>query len=283
MLFGLMTPFSTVAVVVLLFVLVNGLANPHTRPFRIGLAVLVGLGIFLAVSTRFKAVQFEEWARQEAVQAQERVKMIALPPVPAPPKGSAAEIHRSKMTVMAALRQAIVQALNARDLPPVAEAPAKPVKIGRAEAPPRPPDWVNAKAKMEDNCYTMSVLVGPFTTPLECEHVLPSAVQGAVTEYAELLLGHEAAAVRLPDDVLLQLVRDRWTEERPMEIGDGSHEMYSMHALVVFDVPMQQRIKAETQRFETDRRVAGAAVVCGGLLGVLALAWGGLKWATRRN
>ena len=75
-------------------------------------------------------------------------------------------------------------------------------------AKPQPPAWVNAAPKMEDDCYMMSVRVGPFTTPLECERELPKALQGAVAEYAELSLGPEAAAVRLPDDDLQQLVRD---------------------------------------------------------------------------
>ena len=116
---------------------------------------------------------------------------------------------------------------------------------------------------------------------MECERELPKALQGAVSEYAELSLGPEAAAVRLPDDVLQQLVRDRWTEARPMEIGGGSQDMVSLHAQVVFDADMQQRIKAEAQRLVIDRRVQGAAVVFGGVLGLLALAWGGLKMVTR--
>ena len=104
-----------------------------------------------------------------------------------------------------------------------------------------------------------------------------------MAEYAELSLGAEAAAVRLPDDVLQQLVRERWTEVRPMEIDGGSQDMVSLHALVVFDAPVQQRIKAEAQRLVIGRRVQGAAVVFGGVLGLLALAWGGLRLATRRN
>ena len=43
---------------------------------------------------------------------------------------------------------------------------------------------------------------------------------------------------------------------------------------------MQQRIKAEAQRLVIGQRVQGAAVVFGGVLGLLALAWGGLRWVT---
>jgi predicted lipid carrier protein YhbT len=127
-----------------------------------------------------------------------------------------------------------------------------------------------------------SVQVGPFTTPLECERELPKAVQAAVSEYAEIAVGPEAASVRLSDDDLTQLVRDRWPEVRSMEIGGGSQDMFTLHAAVVFDAHMQQLIKAESQRLVIARRVQSGAVVFGGVLGLLALAWGGLKFATRR-
>ena len=41
----------------------------------------------------------------------------------------------------------------------------------------------------------------------------------------------------LPDDALKQLVQERWTEVRPMEIGGSSQDMVTLHALVVFDNP----------------------------------------------
>ena len=45
----------------------------------------------------------------------------------------------------------------------------------------------------------------------------------------------------------------------------------------------QKRIKADAQRLAIARRVQGGAVVFGGVLGLMALAWGGLKWMTRRQ
>ena len=127
----------------------------------------------------------------------------------------------------------------------------------------------------------MSVPVGPFTTLLECKRELPRKLQGVVAEYAELSLGPEAAAVRLPDDALQELVSETWTDVRPMEIGGGSQDMVSLHALVTIDDSMQKRIASEAQRLVIGHRVQGASVVFGGLLGLSALAWGGLKLATR--
>ena len=94
------------------------------------------------------------------------------------------------MTLLAALRQAAVQAWTGQGPPPLAaapenpaktsqrvvrnpdpddpwtgsEAPEKPAKTGQADEPkkPAPPAWVNAPAKMDDNCYTTSVHVRPL-------------------------------------------------------------------------------------------------------------------------
>jgi hypothetical protein len=275
---------AVVALVALLYVVVNGLANPRTRPFVLGLGALVGLGFAFLWLAPSQMAPVQERAERSVATDRVAPRVVEAAPAPLPPKSSAAtETRQPKVTLIAALRQAIVQAWTARGLPASAEAPPKPAAASQPDVPARPPGWVNAAPQMQDNGYRMSVRVGPFTTPLECERELPKALQGAVTEYAELSLGPEAAAVRLPDDVLRQLVRQRWTEVRPMEIGGGSQDMVSLHALVVFDVPMQQRIKAEAQRLLIGQRVRGGAMVFGGVLGLLALAWGGLKWATRRK
>lgn len=68
-----------------------------------------------------------------------------------------------------------------------------------------------------------------------------------------------------------------------MEIDGGSQEMHSLHARIVFDAAVQQRIKSEAQRMVIDQRVKRAAVLFGGVLGLLGLAWGGLRLATRRE
>ena len=255
------SPLAVVALVALAFVLIAGVANHHTRPFVVGLVVFIGLAVVLLgfVAERKAARVQRSESRSIAVRRAEP-RPVEAPPVPPPP---VPETRRQKVSFGAALREAVVKALTTRDVPTVAEAPdpkgAPPAKPAPAEKPkPQGPGWVDAPPKMEDGCYMTSLWVGPFTTELECERKLPSALQGAVSEYAELLLGPEAAVVRLPDEVLQKLVKDRWKENRPMEIGGGTQDMVSLHALVVFDGEMQQRIKAEAQRLVAERRVQGA-------------------------
>ena len=287
------TALTIAALAALLFVIIKGFADPRTRPYMIWLVALPGFGLlFLALFWGFARVSVSEQSPRSVATKRVEPEMIASASAPSPPKSSAAtETKRPKMTMLAALRQAIVQAWAARGSAPVAEAPAPEHRVPRPAKTsepvvaenPQPPGWVNAAPKMEDGCYTTSVRVGPFTTPLECERELPKALQGAVTEYAELSLEREAAAVRLPDDVLQLLVRQRWTEVRPMEIDGGSQDMISLHALVVFDADMRKRIESEAQRIMIGRRAQGAAVVFGGVLGLLVLARGGLRLVARRQ
>jgi hypothetical protein len=276
----------------LLFLLGTGLAHPRTRPLVIGLVVLVCVG---AAFFRFMAVPHVVMVQQPAqpvVIYPDPIQTPAWPPAPPPPKVSAVETRQPKMNVLAALGQAVIQSWTGRGSPAVAEAPEKPAKSNQAGVPAKaqPPSWVNAPPTLENNCYKMSVRAGPYTTPLECQRELHKALQGAVAEYAELSFGPEAAAVRLPDSDLQQLVCDRWTKVQPMEIGGSSQDMVTLHALLIFDAPAQQRIKAEAQRIKAEaqrlvigQRVKGGALVFGGVIGLLALTWGGLKWATKRE
>ena len=68
-----------------------------------------------------------------------------------------------------------------------------------------------------------------------------------------------------------------------MEIGGSSQDMYSLHALVVFDAPVRQRSRREAQRGDDLPAGERRGLVFGGLLGLLALTWGGLRWAGRSN
>ena len=236
--------------------------------------------------------QIKAWVQNQARWVQDQARIVPPAPAPSPPKISATETKRPKMGVVTALSQAILQAWPVHVSVPAAVVAEKPEKTSPTDVPakPGPPSWVNSPPTMDDHCYRMSVHSGPYTTPLECERELHRLLQAAVAEYADLSLGPESAGVRLPDDDLQQLVHDRWTEVRPMEIGGSNQDMFTLHALVVFDAPAQERIKAavqrmkdEAQRLVIDQRLQGGAVVFGGVLGLLALTWGGLKWATARQ
>ena len=306
-------PVVLLVLVALLFLLVAGLINRTTRPFVIGLAAFLGLGVvflFLGLfSVRHVRVQEQEHSlapfrqeraqrqqaritaqNQEQAQARRRQEQRRIAQDVPPPKSSAPETKPPKTTLLAALRQAAVQAWTGRGLPPPAEAPGPACKDRpiRNAAETRCPIGSTAPAKMEDNCYTITVHAGPYTTPLECERELPKALQGAVAEYCEISLGPDAAAVHLPEDALRQLVHGRWTEVRPMEIGGSSQDMHTLHALVVFDAlcaatdqPRGSATKGGGSTLDDLSAGEGCGPVFGGVIGLLALTWCGLRWAGR--
>jgi hypothetical protein len=277
--------FAIIALAALLYVIVKGLANPNTRPFVIGLGLLLGLVFvfFFFVRTPTLEVQYQQ--SPDRLERFEQ-KMIASSPSPeSPPKRSTAETKRPKMTLTEALRQALAQAWIARSAGPTAKAPEKLIKTSLPVAPEKPPlpAWVSAPPKMEDGRYTMSVAAGPFMTELECDLDLPKKIQAAVSEYAELSMGPEASAMRLPDEVLRKFAQQKLAEHRTMEIGDGSQDMVTLYARIVFDDSAQEQIKSAVQQTVIDQRVKGAAVILGGLLGILALVWGGLRRVAKRS
>ncbi len=119
---------------------------------------------------------------------------------------------------------------------------------------------------------------------------MPRALQAAVGEYAGLLLGHSGVQVSVPDDMLqASLTGQRCEEKRPIEIEiDGAkQDMVVLHVQLGFDPAMQRQIRylAEhaAQSATIYQRLKLSGLALGGLLGLLALAWGGLSAITRRQ
>ena len=180
--------FGVLVLVGLLCLLVGGLANPRTRPVVLGLAAIVGLGIFFSFFVRITAVQQQQSIARDAqcmwrdstktnmrrrwLRRRDRCRPCRRHrrglPLPGAPT-------RPKMTLLVALRQAVLQAWMVHASTPVAEAPEKPAKKDHADESPRPqpPAWVTAASTMEDGCYTVCARAGPFTTELECERNRP--------------------------------------------------------------------------------------------------------------
>jgi hypothetical protein len=303
--------------VFLLVAIARGLANSAARPFLVGLGALVGLGMIFLVTVR--GIRVEAPLPPVAIVA-ERMRPATERPVPSPHESSAPEVKRPKMTVIEALRQAIVQAwiggpsspastpvskpaANEAANVPVAKVPAAPVaKVPVAEAhaiteasemPAKAidgdvrtlegkPGWVDVEAHMAGSDWVTTVQTDPLLSPLECQRELPKALQAAVSEYADLLLGADALPVTLPDDVLRQLVHKTWTEVRPMPMESGTmRDMYILHAQVVFDGPMQQQVKSAAESHLIHKRLQGAAKILSVVIGLLAVTWAGLRFATR--
>ena len=112
--------FGILALAALLYVVVRGLANHHTRPYLIWLAVLPGLLVLFFAFSRQLTVRVQErpsvgeFARLlPRSGTTSRVAPETIESAPTPSKTSpAAETKRPKMTLIAALRQAVVRSLK---------------------------------------------------------------------------------------------------------------------------------------------------------------------------
>ncbi len=141
-----------------------------------------------------------------------------------------------------------------------------------------PPAWVEAGPKMVGDEYWMPIKVGPYESPLENELELLKATQAAVGEYAELYLSESIAkTVQLPEDILRQLIRMRWEKIVPLEAGGTVHKMVELHALVAITGAVREQIKASSTHAVSIARLRSFGMGLGGVLGLLAIAYAGLK------
>lgn len=176
------------------------------------------------------------------------------------------------------LRQSALAAEAATSTP--AAAPIRsPTPIATA-AQSSPPAWAYQRAARVDSEYRVPIRVGPYTTPLECEQNLLSAVHQAVDEYVALYLGEEARGrVRLPRAFIEErLIRERWYENRPFLVTSTERaDMTFLHALLVFDGDTNDYLQSLWRSAVSLYRVGVFAAAFAGVLWLLTVAWSYLK------
>ena len=151
------------------------------------------------------------------------------------------------------------------------------------DARPRP-KWVNAEPKRQGDVWLMTRHTEPYSTELECDREVPKALQGAIAEYTDLLLGNgQAKNMRLAEIDVGELERDHWIEKRTIDVGGEEKNMYTLHLLFGFDKGIEDKIINLADNAVVTQRLQGAGVVLGGVLGLLALVWGGLSMAGNRQ
>ncbi|MFZ1932694.1 MAG: hypothetical protein WAU84_03010 [Thermoguttaceae bacterium] len=156
----------------------------------------------------------------------------------------------------------------------------KPAAPKTAAAPPppsapvvKPPAWVNQPPQMLGDTYQMTIVVGPYATPQECNDELPAELQRALNRYVQ---GHvsQSAGVRpiaLPYDFLREeVVKGQWEEIAPSSVGP----MTRLYVLLQFDRKVRERIVEEGRRSVVAGRLWTTGVGLAGLLWLLAVMYG---------
>jgi hypothetical protein len=114
---------------------------------------------------------------------------------------------------------------------PGADAGSKPVGAEPAAAANRPA-WIDQAPRRTNEGYEMAMVVGPYTTRLECESHLPGAVAAALDEYTEAYLGRQwVGRIDVPELRRKELVVDQWQETIQASFGP----MIQLHVLLRFD------------------------------------------------
>jgi hypothetical protein len=300
--------FGLILIVFVLVMIVKGLANPHSRPFLLGLlgvgvAAFVFLGLF-----RVARVSTADFDQTRVAEENKGASVIYSPgpppgyssstiPVPPPPsyspRPSAETLKPRKPKTSAAWAKlakadysaTAVKSHTAGESPKPSTPPRDDTEDDAPQPPQQPPPaWVNAESKTQGGVYLMTRQTDPYTTELECEREVPKAVQSAVSEYAQLVLGSDQAKyVRFSESDLLGLVREKWDEPRRIDIGGESKAMHSLHVLIAFDEAMKPQLRTMADNAIVTQRLQGAGVVLGGVLGLLALVWGGLSFMGGRQ
>ena len=163
---------------------------------------------------------------------------------------------------------------------PMAEAPQLKAAGGKAAHAKSPaaekrPAWIDSPPGRQGDAYRETVLIGPYTTRVECDGKVPEALQRAMAEYAELYLGRRAppASAFHGDDIEGAIVKDRFEETIQSSVGP----MIQLHLLLEFDRAVQERIRKAAERAVIDRRLWRTGTVSIAVLGLLAVALAYLK------
>jgi hypothetical protein len=203
---------------------------------------------------------------------------------PRKPKSTAASTKADKSSKLSEEDKAAAKPVKP-DKSETASKPAAPPKEESDDDPPRPrPAWVNAEPRVQGGVYLTTRKTDPHVTTLECERDVSAALQSAVSEYAQALMG-DAGYVRLSASDMARLERDRWDEPRTIEIGGESKPMHTLHLLIGFDKKIKEHILDQAQNVAENvvvaKRLKGVGFVLGGVLGLLALSWGVLRLITK--
>ena len=163
-----------------------------------------------------------------------------------------------------------------RHRPPSPPAPFPQAGEGNDKSPSKDrPAWVDAPARLVDDVYQMSIMVGPYSTRQECDAHLGEALQEALDRYAEICLGERPTTrITLPPDLLRrQLVEDEWEEVGQYSVGP----MTQLHVLLQFDRKLKDRVLEEYRRGIVAGRLWYAGVALAAVLAALTAGYGYLK------
>jgi hypothetical protein len=199
-------------------------------------------------------------------------------------------VARSSRAVHVASLQEFPDRISATPRPftpiPVAAKPIAPPANGAIHGPAidgSRPSWIGISSGRHGDVYRAAVVSGPYTTRAECDANLPAELQRALHDFTKAYLGSQAARrVTLSEEQLHEQVKEEWEET----LNTGVGPMIQLHALAEFDRRTQELVQDAWRTAVVADRVHQAAAGLAAVLGLLTVAYAGLKisgWRGRRE
>lgn len=156
----------------------------------------------------------------------------------------------------------------------LAGAPAEKPPAESAEATGLP-EWVDRPGERQGTVYREAVKSGLFVTSAECEQAIEPKLRSAINEYIDEYLMPGAAAKVTIDDALLNRLRKETYLQTVQSATVGP--MRQLHVLLEFDDQARSELTRRWHQTMVNTRLVRLALICGTVLGLLAVATAYLK------
>lgn len=141
-----------------------------------------------------------------------------------------------------------------------------------APSAPTRPDWTNGKEGLVDEGYQKVILVGPYSTDVECDREIPVKLVEATVDYVGSYNTRLGPQLRITADMLRyeqrHLVRDVHRETINSSVGP----MRQIHMRLVFDRKFNSWLDQKLAEIVVARRVNALAIAGAAVIGALAVA-----------
>ncbi len=142
------------------------------------------------------------------------------------------------------------------------------------------PDWLERGAERVGGEYRVPVPIGPYASPVECEAHLPAAVEAAIDDYVEIIIGPEARGrVKVPwAFVEMNLLRERYMESRLFQLtSTQQREMHTLYVLLTFDHNANQYLREIWRLTQGTMNLVRFGAFFGIAVWTLAILWSYLR------
>lgn len=158
----------------------------------------------------------------------------------------------------------------------------EPIGSGGVKRDPNRPQWVDVEEPIRNgDVHTMTVSAGPYPTEAQCRRELDEKLKVATDEYIAWWLESDLAPVLIRyqlSEIKTNVLpaKNIYDETITVSLGDMQYK----HALLEFDSRFREEVKHEWREITAQNRLLQVGLFSGGMLCLLATAFGYFKMDT---